>query len=714
MSTKALLLLCLLLLSPSLRAADGVVRGVITSDNGVALPFAYITVEGKRYATQADKHGVYTLHLPAGEYTLAATMVGYKPATHTVIVDTEQVVDFVLEEDLINLSQVTVTGTRTPRTLAATPVVTQVITADDIKKLDATNVQDVLAAELPGLEFTYSMDQQVTLTIQGLGGMAILLLVDGERLAGETLDNTDFQRLPTADIERIEIIKGAASALYGSNSVGAVVNIITKRAADGWQADVNAHLGAHSAQRYGLTAGVKEGRWNSLTTVQTDRISTYEIDDRVGDNTTTIYGNRQWNIKEKLSYEVDKNNLLTARAGYYFHQRDYSSYKKNRARDFSGGLRWESHLSARSRLDIAYTFDRYDKSDFYADIGMDFLSYKNIQHSLRALYTHELGHGITWIIGGDGMNDYLMSYQFDNGGSHTQWTADLFTQGEWQITPHWNVVVGVRGDYLSKAGWQVSPKVAAQYTVGDVCLRASYARGFRAPTLKEMYMNFDMSSIFYIYGNPSLTAEHSHSFVLSGEYTHKRYSVSATAYYNIMSNEITTLWDSTKTTDLANGSMVYENIAGRALLGVDLSLTARYPCGIGATLSYNYFHEFPREGEYNLSATRPHSVVAKVDYRKTVKNYEFDLILTGRVLSGVSYYTWSDDYRTADVRTSSRAYSLWRIALSQRFLRAYTVLLAVDNLFNYRPREFEYNSPVTTGTTVSATIAIDIEKIFNK
>ncbi len=179
------------------------------------MPYAYVSIEGKAYQTQADVNGQYKLSLPAGTYTVQAKMLGYRTATAQVKMGESgvQKVDLTLVEDLINLSTVTITGTRTPRMLSETPVVTQVITADDIKKLDATNIKDVLTEELPGLEFSFSMNQQVSLTMGGLGGMSILMLVDGERLAGETLDNTDFQRLTTDDIERIEIIKGAASAL---------------------------------------------------------------------------------------------------------------------------------------------------------------------------------------------------------------------------------------------------------------------------------------------------------------------------------------------------------------------------------------------------------------------------------------------------------------------------------------------------------------------
>ncbi|MCD8305239.1 MAG: TonB-dependent receptor [Prevotella sp.] len=714
MAIKTLLLSALSVLPALLFADTSSLTGTVLTGTGTPLPYAYVSVEGKAYTTQADKNGCYTLRLPDGKYTITAEMLGYLSDTKEVEISGAATADFVLKEDLINLGIVTVTGTRTPRVLSSAPVVTQVITEDDIHKLDATNLKDVLTAEMPGLEFTYSMNQQISLSMQGLGGMAILVLVDGERLAGETLDNPDFFRLNTDNIERIEIIKGAASALYGSNSVGAVINIITKTAEEGWHANVNTHFGAHGEQRHGGALGIKSGRWSSLTDVQTNSIDTYDIHDTEGDGATTVYGNRQWNFKEKLLFQADKDNLLTARAGYYFHERYYADYKNDRARDFSGSLRWQSTISAKSKLDISYTFDRYDKSNYYTQLEMDFLSYKNVQNSLRALYTVNPRAGITWIAGGDAMSDYLMSYQFEDNGSHRQLSADIFTQAEWIISKHWNIVAGLRADWLSKSGWDFSPKLAAMYTLGDLNIRAAFSHGFRAPTLKEKFMNFDMSGIFMIYGNQDLKPEQSHNLSLSAEYARSRYSITATAYYNILHNEISTLWDTSLYSNLSPGAMAYHNIEGRNLLGADITLMARYPCGIGAKVSYAYFHEFPRKGGYNLSDSRPHSLTVKVDYRRTLRNYEYDVIFSGRVLSSVNYYTYSDDYTSQDVRTHSPAYSIWKIALSQRICRAYTLLLAVDNLFNYRSKKFEYNSPVTTGTTFSATLSVDIEQIFKK
>ena len=156
-------------------------------------------------------------------------------------IDPDSVFDF-----SINIDQVVVTGTRTPKLLKDSPILTRVISEKDIKKVDATNISDLMQAELPGIEFTYSMNQQVSLNMQGFSGNSVLFLVDGERLAGETLDNIDYSRLNLADVGRIEIVKGASSSLYGSNAVGGVINLISRELTKPWEASVSARYGSHN------------------------------------------------------------------------------------------------------------------------------------------------------------------------------------------------------------------------------------------------------------------------------------------------------------------------------------------------------------------------------------------------------------------------------------------------------------------------------------
>ena len=609
--------------------------------------------------------------------------------------------------DELYLQQVVVTGTRTPKLLKDAPIVTRVITEEDIKKVDATNISDLLQSELPGIEFSFSMNQQTSLNMQGFGGNAVLFLVDGERLAGETLDNVDYSRLNLDNVGRIEIVKGAASSLYGSNAVGGVVNIISKESTEPWTANVNGHIGADQEQRYGGTVSFNAGKIYNVFNMQYTFKDQVDLDND-GDY-SCVYGSHTWNFKDRLVFTPIDNLKLTARIGYFFRQRDYSADEKNRYRDFSGGLRANYTFNDKNDLEVAYTFDQYDKSDYYpTTTNLDVRDYSNVQHSARVLYNHSFTDDQILTVGADVMRDYLMSYQFEDNGDHEQYTADAFAQFDWNITDKLNLIAGVRYDYYSDADIDhVSPKIGVMYKLGRFTLRGSYAGGFRAPTLKEMYMNFDMASIFDIYGNADLKAESSHNFQLSGEFTKGRYTASVTGFYNLVDNRITTAWNQE-----LNG-MLYTNISEMDIAGVEANASVKYPCGFGARVSYCYTHEHVDKGEAYTSSTRPHTATMRFEYDKNWKNYGFNLSLSGRILSAVDAeeYTSYTSYEETET-VHYPAYSIWKLMLTQRIAKGLSITATVDNLFNYVPSYYYNNSPTTTGTTFAATVSVDIDRFF--
>ena len=438
-------------------------------------------------------------------------------------------------------------------------------------------------------------------------------------------------------------------------------------------------------------------------------MKSYTVFDKGRADSTQVYGNRQWNFKDKLVYKWSDKTSLTGKAGYYFHERNVSAYSKDRSRDFLGGLRFAGTLSEKDVLDVSYNFDRYDKSDFYPVTKKDILNYKNVQNSLRALYTHAFDKDLSLTMGGDMMANYLQTYQFVNGGSHRQFSTDIFAQADWNIAHHWNIVAGLRSDYFSGYGWQLTPKIARMYSLNNLKVRGSYSRGFRAPTLKEMYMNFNMANVFYIYGNKDLKAETSNSFSTSAEYVHRNYCFTLTGYYNILDNEISTIWN--PALDAGKGAMAYYNVEGTSLASVDATVVARYSCGFGAKLSYAYFHEFTRHNMPITSDSRPHTFTAQVDYRKTFKHYEMSVTLNGRYLSEGTYSTLDTATKTYR-KTTSAAYSLWRLIVQQRLYQAVQITLGIDNLFNYRPKVYQYNSPFTTGTSFTVGVAVELEQLF--
>ncbi len=618
-------------------------------------------------------------------------------------IDPDSVFDF-----SINIDQVVVTGTRTPKLLKDSPILTRVISEKDIKKVDATNISDLMQAELPGIEFTYSMNQQVSLNMQGFSGNSVLFLVDGERLAGETLDNIDYSRLNLADVGRIEIVKGASSSLYGSNAVGGVINLISRELTKPWEASVSARYGSHNEQRYVADAGFRAGIVSSLTTIQRTSIDSYSFKNPGEYN--KFFGGHTWNFKERLSITPFDKLKIVARAGYFFRQRSSSDVTNDRYRDFNGELRGFYTISPKSDIELSYNFDQYDKSDFVISSGKDIRKYSNVQHSGRAIFNHSFPGGFILTAGADVMRDYLLSYQFSDNGHKKQITADGFAQLDMNFIPRLNIIAGLRYDYFSMSRMKhASSKISAMYKLGRWNLRGSYSGGFRAPSLKEMYMDFDMASVFMIYGNPDLKAESSNNFQISGEYSRGLLNFNAGGFFNIVDDRITTAWSR-----YLNG-MIYTNIPRMNIVGVDASLSWRTHFGLGTRLSYVYTHEDIRKGTPVISATRPHTATARIDYARSWPKYSFNIALNARFLSQVTAdeYTSYTDY-TSTERVTYPSYLICKLNITQNVWRGVNVILSVDNLFNYIPKYYYNNSPVTNGTTFSAGLSLDISEMCGK
>ncbi|MBF1388338.1 MAG: TonB-dependent receptor [Prevotella denticola] len=625
----------------------------------------------------------------------------------------------------VEMEQVVVTGTRTPKLLANTPVLTKLITASDIAKADATNLRDLLQQVLPGVEFSYAMNQQVHMNFSGFGGQSMLILVDGERLAGETMDDVDFSRLCMDNVDHIEIVKGAASALYGSNAAGGVINIITKNGIRPFALNLNARLGRHHEQRYGLSWQQGAGRWSNLLTVNRNRSDNYDVhngDAPVTRVVATIYGDATWNFKEQLSYRPSEKLSLTGRAGYFYRQLVRTSETPERYRDFSGGLRGVWKPDIHNSLDLSYAFDQYDKSDYQRITRLDIRDYSNVQNSLRLLYNHTFGSGDVLSLGADYMHDYLFNTNLEDR-TRRQDSFDAFAQYDWNVSRQWEAVGALRYDYFSDGRIsRLTPKVSVRYQpVRNLNFRASYGMGFRAPTLKEKYYNFDMAGIWIVEGNPALKPEVSHNFNLSADYTHRHYNFTLAAYYNRIRDKIATGAPFYKNPSDRIPHLPYLNLDDYSVSGGEATAQARWPNGLTARLSYAYTHErLPKDKNSNAVnnqyiPARKHSMTGHIDWdRQFSAAYGLNIGLDGRFLSAVDNQEFVDYYDISKgIRTIHYpAYALFKLSLVQRIGKAVKASVILDNLFNYKPEYYYLNCPLTDGTNLMVGLSVDVDKFF--
>jgi outer membrane receptor for ferrienterochelin and colicins len=633
------------------------------------------------------------------------------------------------------LEPVVVTASHTPKTLKDAPVVTRLITLHDIKIVDATNIQDMLTQEIPGLEFGFAMTQETSLNMSGFGGNAVLFLVDGERLAGETMDNTDYSRLNLDNVGRIEIVKGAMSALYGSNAVGGVVNIISRENLEPWTANANTRYNTFGNEwRNGASFSFNTEKWNSQTSFQHTKIDPVDLpkahtseeiaielmkkalgqpyDESVlndDSNISRLFGQKTYNIKERLTFRATDRLTLIGRGGYFFRTSERDTYDYH-FHAYSGGLKGRYAWDAGRHLELSYAYDQYDKANFLPDgTRTHDHDYSNQQHVAHALYSHSFGKN-NLILGADYMHDYLTTYQFIDNTSHAQDNIDGYAQFDWNITDRLNVVGSLRYDYFSASAKKAfTGRLAVVYKFPWMTFRGNYASGFRAPTLKEMYMHFDMGNMGYmIIGNPDLEPEKSHNFNLAIERTNRirnsgfldgRYNFTLMGYCNIFDKRITTIEGPEY-----NGmeSALYWNEEGITVWGIDASLGHIWDCGASFRLNYSWMKETGHVYYSDFYQPRSHSLTMRIGYEHRFSRfYALDAALSAR-----------SHGKPQSGRTDvDQGYTIWKLMLQHYLWRGIRINTAIDNLFNYKPKSYYYSSPLTTGTSFSIGLSVDLDQI---
>ncbi len=638
--------------------------------------------------------------------------------------------------DSVDLEPVVVTASHTPKALKDAPVVTRLITLHDIRITDATNIQDMLIQELPGLEFGFAMGQETSLNMSGFGGNAVLFLVDGERMAGETMDNVDYNRMNLDNVGRIEIVKGASSALYGSNAVGGVVNIISRDNREPWTANVNSRFNSFGNEwRHGANFSFNTKKWNSQTSFQHTAIDPVDLpkahsseeiaielmkkaqglpyDESVledDSNLSRLYGQKTYNMKERLTWRPTERLTLIGRGSYFFRssERDTHDYHFNA---YSAGLKGRYNWEKDRHLELSYAYDQYDKANFLPGGARTHdHDYSNRQHVLHALYSHAFGRN-SLIVGADFMHDYLTTYQFIDNASHSQNNIDGFAQFDWNITDRLNVVGSVRYDYFSASAQKaLTERLAVVYKMPWMTFRANYASGFRAPSLKEMYMHFDMGNMGYmILGNPDLEPERSHNFNVALERTRRindggildgRYNFTLMGYCNIFDKRITTIDGG-----LYEGmeSALYWNEEGIKVWGVDVSVGHIFDYGLSLKLNYAWMHETGNVFFSQFSQPRSHSLTWRVGYnRRFSRHYAVDAAFSGR-----------SQGKPQSGRTDvDQGYTICKLMLQHHIWKGININTAVDNLFNYKPKSYFYSSPLTTGISYSIGLSVDLDEIL--
>ncbi len=215
----------------ALAQETGTITGNV-SDKLEGLPAATVQVVGTNLGTAADTQGNFAISgVPTGEQEIAIRLIGYRPYSQKVTVIAGQTMDVrvILQESNVNLEEIVVTGTRTAKRKTESPVIVNLIDSEALDQVVATNLSEGLKFQ-PGLrvETDCQTCNYTQLRMNGLPGGYSQILINSRPIFSPLTGLYGLEQIPVNMIERIEVVRGGVSALYGSSAIGGTVNVITK------------------------------------------------------------------------------------------------------------------------------------------------------------------------------------------------------------------------------------------------------------------------------------------------------------------------------------------------------------------------------------------------------------------------------------------------------------------------------------------------------
>ena len=719
--------------------------------------------------TNNDGKAIINLEKEHTLYYYRVSLMGYIPTSGTLST-TEQDLNITLKEDVMYLNGVVVTGSRTERPIKLSPITTQVLGGKALVDAGYSDLQHALQQETPGMNI-----QKVgfgnEISMQGLDARHVLFLQDGERMTGEMAGNLDYERFNLHAIDRIEIVKGASSTLYGSRASGAVINLISKKTQKPLDIQAGVRFAQMNERNYKqpnpkdflymfeknsdrpnlqswISAGIKQGKITSQTDVwysSSDAFYMYQSDkDKkvytkeanpflphdivltgiAARSPMGIEGTEHLTVAQKLYYEPTKNLSLQAYGSLFF-MNSYDLIQDmtfSQSRDFMAGVKAKYDIKDWFTLNLSLHGDFYDRFKRHERIDERKKVYKSKIFEPRLTLTSSYFTGHNIILGVEHTTDELTSDRFVNRRMTTRslHETEYFLQDEWTANEHWMLSSGVRTNFSKAFGFMWMPKIAIKYSPDEHwALRANYSMGYRAPSIKELFFNWDHLGMFQIRGSEELRPEKNNYFSLGTEYSKDRFFINVNAYGNFFHKKIEGVW---RIYDMQY-NFEYKNLNKQRMLGVEAIMKWRLTDNFMLNATYSYVNVSKQKG-IQVNTTSPHAATGSIDYSLNLPNYRLKTIFSTSIMGEKNFdvqdRVWVEEHNKsydAYFRCTLPTYVLCNLSVVQTFYNKVKLTMGVDNIFNYVPRTLGsgitlFNVPATSGARGYLQVEFLIEDIL--
>ncbi|TBU97507.1 TonB-dependent receptor domain-containing protein [Pseudomonas dryadis] len=611
----------------------------------------------------------------------------------------------------IDLQEVVVTATSTERQLKDAPASISVITREQLRKRPVQDLEDALRGT-PGLQFTGVGMTRRGVSIRGMDSGHTLVLLNGQRIntAAGAIAHADFDLgwVPMEAIERIEVVRGPMSSLYGSEALGGVINVITRKATDEWRGSALLDGAVREDRRGGqtqqlgaylggpLVPGLLGLSLNGETRRRQDTplhgdAALSEIEGRAAHHGSATLS---WTPDQAQRIDFGYGNGLedrwrntrsagTAPVDYESSDRiEREHYSLSHTGDWSWGsssLRaYRSELERRNRYTngVVPSSPHQRLTDAIVDGSF----------SVPLADLHLLTAGAEW------RKERLQDGGFVGGDAQTIHRA-LFLQDEIAFNPDWSLVLGSRFDKHEQYGWQKSPRVYLLHHVSEaLTLKGGVGRGFKAPTLKQLspgYSAVGGGGQFTIHGNPDLDPEINTSYEFSADYQGQGWSANAGLFQNNVHGLIQTECIAScgiRRLEIRH----YENVDKARIRGLELGAGLDLPEALRWDLNYTYLDAIDRSAGRRLGDRARHLANTTLQWNPGTG---FSAQVRGEYVGSQLSYSGNSAY-------AMPAYSLWHVELSKTLSDNLSLRGGIENLtdrdFSQADDDFTFAEPGRT------------------
>lgn len=631
-----------------IQAQNGIIYGTITDLQGNPLSGVNVILESTPLGASTNSQGNYQIPgIPDGNYTLAVSMIGYKTVkkSNLIVKDNPVKADFQLEEIAIQSKQVVVTAGKHEQQISELPVSASIISSNQLSQRNITSL-DYALRYAPGV--IMNLDQ---VSIRGSSGYSrgagtrVLVAIDGIPMYSGDTGEIIWEIIPVTEIDRVEIIKGAASSLYGSTAIGGVINVITRTIPAKSFTYLKGSFGVYDKPSYSEWDWSGQRRpFNLLTLTHTNRIGNLGFTLSLTRNENLGYRQDDYFKRFlgyiKAVYDFTPSSSLTFLANSMNQTRGNFVYWKDshhvlQPRDVDQGQRV---ISSRYMFGLLYNQSINNKISINAKASYYYTGWTDETSSrdtskasiLRGEIqsNYNLSEDLLLISGTEFSFGKVTSNLFSNPKS---FTAGFYLQGDYKFAFPLTASIGARYDYSKRESLNgessFSPKLGLNYKLSEqTVLRASAGRGFRAPTLAETFTSTTASGI-KIKPNPSLKAESNLSLEAGLNHTFSNFFTFDLAafqneYYDYIEPGV----------DPNDGLVFFGNVTRARIQGAEIGLNFNILPEI-LTLSSDYTYLWARDIEKNepLKYRPRHLVYSSLDLNLNPLELGFDFRAWSRI-----------------------------------------------------------------------------------